>query len=149
MTRYAIPTRRASRRQGTVLVCVLGCIATILVVGALTAQFALRSRLAARTQRSWLQVQFLAEAGTLRAIEKLSSNIDYTGETWAPGFVGTSQFEATEILITVQQSKDASQSFDIQIVAKLFNLNSPERALQSTQSLQINQNQLSDEETKS
>ena len=145
--------RRLSTRRGAVLICVLGCIATILVVGAMAAQFALRARIEARTQRSWLQAQLLAEAGVTRAVHQLKSNSDYKGEAWTPDFQGTSQFESASIAIEVQsepdgeQSPETSQKFKIQVVAKIFNKNVPERAVQSTLSLQINQNQFSKKET--
>jgi hypothetical protein len=119
----------------------------------MAAQFALRARIEARTQRSWLQAQLLAEAGVTRAVQQLKSNSDYTGEAWTPDFQGTSQFESASIAIEVrselagEQNPDTYQKFDIQVVAKIFNKNVPERAVQSTLSLQINQNQLSKKET--
>ena len=153
ITSSRLSKRRLSTRRGAVLICVLGCIATILVVGAMAAQFALRARIEARTQRSWLQAQLLAEAGVTRAVQQLKSNSDYTGEAWTPDFQGTSQFESASIAIEVrselagEQNPDTYQKFDIQVVAKIFNKNVPERAVQSTLSLQINQNQLSKKET--
>ena len=148
-----LTARRLSTRRGAVLICVLGCIATILVVGAMAAQFALRARIEARTQRSWLQAQLFAEAGVIRAVDQLRSNSEYKGEAWTPDFQGTSQFESASIAIEVrsepdgEQSLETNQKFDIQVVAKIFNKNVPERAVQSTLSLQINQNQLSKKET--
>jgi Tfp pilus assembly protein PilX len=69
-------------RNGTVLVCVLVCVAvaSALVVGA--TRSALRTHRQLRVQRQLRQTELLAEAAVERAIRQLGHNVQYRGETW-------------------------------------------------------------------
>lgn len=116
-TRPNYSSVRRPEHHGTVLICVLACLAIVTATVAMTAQSALRIRNEARTQRQLLQTQFLCEAGMLRAKQKLQELPSYSGEEWSPNLSPTS-FERAFITIQVEPT-DLDSTRLVKVVAKL------------------------------
>lgn len=121
---------RPVKHHGTVLVCVLACLAIVTATIAMTAQSALRIRNEARTQRQLLQTQFLCDAGMLRAKQQLQAVPSYSGEEWSPNLSPTS-FEKVFITIQVEPS-DLDSTRMVKVVAKLAENESSVRFIQQS-----------------
>jgi len=96
VTRQPGPTRR----QASIVVCVLACmlVATALVVSATKA--ALQTRREVRTQHQLRQVELVLEAGIQRAARQLQDNTDYRGEIWKPSPAATSDLAQVKIEVS-------------------------------------------------
>jgi hypothetical protein len=129
-TRPNYGSARRAEHHGTVLICVLACLAIVTATVAMTAQSALRIRNEARTQRQLLQTQFLCEAGMLRAKQKLQELPSYSGEEWSPDLSPTS-FEVVFITIQVEAT-DLDSTRLVKVVAKLAEKASSARLIQQS-----------------
>lgn len=121
---------RRVEHHGTVLICVLACLAIVTATIAMTAQSALRIRNEARTQRQLLQTQFLCEAGMLRAKQQLQELPSYSGEEWNP-HLSPKSFEKVFITIQVEPT-DLDSTRMVKVVAKLAENESSVRFIQQS-----------------
>lgn len=96
-----------SPRSGTLIVCVLACLAIGAALGALTIQAALQGRREARLQRQLRQTELLCEAGVLRAMQQAASSDNYEGEQWRPELNTEPYFDA-QVDITVSRQDDST-----------------------------------------
>ncbi len=107
-------------RDGTVLVCVLICmaVASALVVGA--TRSALRSQRQLRVQRQLRQTELLAEAAIERAVRQLGHNVHYRGETWELSAHALPNDEAASARIAVTPLPKVSPTeYQIVVTARL------------------------------
>lgn len=121
------PLARAPRtqgRQGSVLVCMLACLAVVVGILSATLHTALQTRRAMRTQHHLRQTELLLTAGVKRAVRKLSNSENYDGETWRvdhetfPGVAGA------EVEITIDPDREDTAAevpqTNVVVTAKLF-----------------------------
>jgi hypothetical protein len=74
--------REHRQRGGTILICVLTCLLIVSALAVAMVKSALTARKAVRSELQHAQAQFLLEAGIQRAVDKLSLDSEYQGETW-------------------------------------------------------------------
>ena len=125
----------STARKGTILICVLACLAVISAAITMTAQSALRSRNEVRSQRQLLQTQFLCEAGVLRAKQQLQKLSSYSGEEWSPS-ISPSFNERAIISIQIETIADASIRL-VKVVAKLADTTSSVHLIQQSHQFKI------------
>jgi type II secretory pathway component PulK len=82
---------RSSR--GLTVVAVLVCLIIITLVSGSVLKIGLAQRELARAHERRLQAEWLAESGVQRALARLSTDRDYTGETWSFGAQDLGQSE--------------------------------------------------------
>jgi type II secretory pathway component PulK len=136
---------RYRSRNGTVLVCVLACLAVVTASIAVSVQHALQNRSTVRIHRQWLQTQFLCEAGVLRAKQKLLLKPSYAGESWKPKLTSSS-VENTTVEIQVEFTDDSARL--IKVIARLSDSSSPARSVQISRQFNAHVNQSSSQESK-
>ena len=114
---------RESRRQGTVLICVMACmlIASALVASSL--QVSLLARRETRRELQMIQTEWLLDAAVQRARDQLRESPDYVGETWRPR-VEELCFDVVEATISVS-APDSESMRRIEVVARLGVINQP------------------------
>lgn len=104
-------------RSGTIIVCVLTCLAICTALGALSIQSALQGRREVRLQRQLRQTELLCEAGVLRAMQQAACSDDYRVEQWRPELNNEPYFDAqVDIKVSTQ---DDSTTRAITVVARL------------------------------
>jgi type II secretory pathway pseudopilin PulG len=130
--------QRANRKAaGTVLICVMVCLGIVTALIATSTQFALRSRRETRVQRQLLQVDFLCEAGYLRAKSQLSQSPEYRGETWRPQVP-----ELGDVMIEIDIAIRPSDNGDAEVVevsASLSETANPTQSVRKSHPFEINQ----------
>ncbi|MEQ1829132.1 MAG: hypothetical protein ABL921_24425 [Pirellula sp.] len=128
----------ANGRQGTVLVCVLACLCTVTVVMIATVQSSLRNRQDVRTYRRMQQIEFMCEAGALRARDNLARQSSYSGEAWTPALKTMSNEQATiEIKCTPNEDNSTQQCI---VTARLTESGTLTNPIQRTRYFTIQQN---------
>jgi hypothetical protein len=121
-------TKGASRRRGTIVICVLACLIVATALVASSTQAALRSRKSVRLQQQLRQTELLCQAGVLRAAQQLKKSDSYTGEQWRPRLgleppshaVGSAPRggEAVEAVVDIRvTAADDPQRRDVEVVA--------------------------------
>ena len=99
------PTRRpARRRSGSLLFCVLACLASVAALVGLLARDATAMRREAKLRFQRMQTERLLDAGILRAAIRLRDDPDYAGETWQPELTptpGAADFRAANVSIDI------------------------------------------------
>ncbi len=73
-----------SRRAGFVVVVVLVCLTVVTLLLASVLQSSMAWRRQVRKEATHTQVAWLAESGMARALMKMESDEEYTGEVWKP-----------------------------------------------------------------
>jgi type II secretory pathway component PulK len=74
--------QRRRRQSGLILICVLACLAIVMGIAASMLKTALAARRAARQELQLSQTEFLLAAGVQLAVQQLTEDEDYSGETW-------------------------------------------------------------------
>jgi hypothetical protein len=103
-------------RRAAILVAVL---LTMLVVTSMVGTavvMSLRSQRECRVERQLIQIQFLCEAGALRASEKLSMEPAFSGEHWQPDLADGSEAIAEVVTKIV---REPNQPLRIEVLASL------------------------------
>ena len=103
-------------RKAAILVAVL---VTMLVVSSMvgtTMVRSLRSQRECRVERQMMQIQFLCEAGAMRAWEKLLADPTFVGDRWLPE-LGDSSDAIAEITTKIVREPD--QPTTIEVMASL------------------------------
>ena len=109
--------RQQHRHHGTILICVLTCLLIVTGLAVAMVKSALNARKAVRAELQQAQVQFLLEAGIQRAVNKLSNDAEYLGETWElPADVFTSDAPG-RVEIAVKRSGDSPPA--VSVIAQL------------------------------
>lgn len=137
---------RDTSRRGTVLVCVLACLGIVTAVVATATQFALRGRAEMRVQRQRIQVDYLCEAGILRAKKQLEGSADYVGEQWCPN-MPESIVDRASIDIRVQKGSDMS-TYVVDITARLSDRSAESLGVQKSHRIVFKNNSYKNEEPK-
>jgi hypothetical protein len=132
MMRFA----NVQQRQGTVIVCVLACLAIAAALSALMIQSALQGRREARLQCQLRQTELLCEAGVLRAVQQLKNSEGYEGEEWEPELNLPAYFDA-HVHISVSQSNDTAPH-EIAVVARLDSSNDNDGPMQRSHNFTYN-----------
>lgn len=71
-----------SRRGAAALVCTMTAAVVFLAIAGVAVRSSLRARQERKLEKDLLQLEFLCDAGVLRAEEQLAKSPEYTGETW-------------------------------------------------------------------
>lgn len=115
---------RTQGRQGSVLVCMLACLAVVVGILSATLHTALQSRRAMRTQHHLRQTELLLTAGVKRAMRKLSVSQDYRGETWRLDHETFRGVAGAEVEITIDPDREDAAAevpqTNVVVTAKLF-----------------------------
>jgi len=111
------PTRAGAARRGTVLVAALVCLLIVMALLGSMLQGSLRARRQMHVQRDLRQCELLLQAGALRAAQRLATQAEYRGETWA---VPAEQIVgAGEGQVTIAATRDADdQPWQLSVVAE-------------------------------
>ena len=107
--------KRKPRRAAILVVVLLTMLVVTSIVGT-TMLLSLRIQRECRVERQMMQIQFLCEAGALRASEKLAMDPAFAGDRWLPD-LGDGSETTTEIVTKVVREPD--QSMTIEVVASL------------------------------
>jgi hypothetical protein len=107
------------RRQASILICVLVCLAVATALVVQTTHSALRARRDMRTERQLRQTELLLEAGVQRAAQRLAANVEYSGETWILSPESIPGSSLARIEITVPSLDDGDWPRRVQVVAQL------------------------------
>jgi len=142
----------ASRtRSGAVLLVALAAIVVVTAIAGFAAATALRIRQSRKTERDLIQVEFLCDAGILRAREQLAKDSNYLGEEWSlgPAPSGDAQWSVTITLIPgtappaprAIAPADPSTERVIQVRARMEGRPHAPKSIQRTHSVSIPSNQ--------
>lgn len=71
-----------SRRGAAALVCAMTAAVVFLAIAGVAVRSSLRARQERKLEKDRLQLEFLCDAGVLRAEEQLAKSPEYAGETW-------------------------------------------------------------------
>ncbi len=101
------PNRPPNRRQrrGTLVVCVLGCMAVVAGLLAFLAKDALQARRETKLRFQMQQTERLLDAGILRASRQLEKDPSFEGETWEPKLSLHGQTIPTTVTISAVEDK--------------------------------------------
>ena len=111
-----ITTRR--RNTGSILICVLACLAIVTALAGSMLKTALQARKAMRQELQLRQAEFLLEAGVQRAVKQLNDDSTYTGESWKlPRDILPSQTPAVVEIKVIPPTDDAATR--VAVVAQL------------------------------
>jgi type II secretory pathway component PulK len=99
-------TRNHRPQSGTILICVLTCLLIVSGLAVAMVKSALTARKAVRTELKQAQTQFVLEAGIQRAVDKLSRDPDYQGETWDLPAEALNDVAPASVEITVKTPAD-------------------------------------------
>lgn len=98
-------------RRGAILIAAIAAFAVFSMVAAVAVGFALRAHRACKTERDLLQLEFLCEAGLMRAVQKLSEDGGYIGEDWLELPSGNSgKMMRVTIRVSESSSTDATEN---------------------------------------
>ena len=107
---------RRNPRSAAILVTVLLTMLVVTSIVGTTMLLSLRSQRECRVERQMMQVQFLCEAGAIRATEKLAMEPDFSGDSWLPE-LGDGSDAIAEIVTRIV--RDPDQPLMIEVVASL------------------------------
>jgi hypothetical protein len=109
---------RSTRRQGTLVVCVLVCLLVASTIATAMTQSALRARREIRLGHQMRQTELLLDAGILRAARKIQVSEHYEGEAWRPT-TAISRFEGALVEISVQADEQQAGWLRVNVTASL------------------------------
>lgn len=117
------------KRAGSILICVLVCLAIVTALAGSMLKTALQARKAIRQELQLSQAEFLLEAGVQRAIEQINDDSTYTGERWelSKDAIPGQESALVEIKVTPATDDDATR---IEVVTQL-SANSPQTVRRS------------------
>jgi type II secretory pathway component PulK len=107
--------RRSSRRGAALLISLFTLMVVMLLTGAVL-QSLLAARRQARRSESELQAQWLAEAAVSRAIARLATQPDYSGESWRVTIAQSSDVESIG-MAEIRIEKDSTNRKRIIVVS--------------------------------
>ena len=108
--------RQRKPHKGAILVAVLVTMLVVTSMVGTTMVLSLRSQRECRVERQMMQVQFLCEAGAMRAFEKMVADPTFVGERWLPE-LGDGSDAIPEIITRIVREPD--QPPTIEVVASL------------------------------
>ena len=97
---------KSKTRRAAILVAVLVTMLVVTSIVGTAMMLSIRSQREGRSERQIMQVQFLCEAGALRATEKLLMDPTFAGDRWRPE-------------IETKVIRDSTQSLIIEVIASL------------------------------
>jgi Tfp pilus assembly protein PilX len=109
---------RKDRQRGTILICVLTCLLIVTGLAVAMVKSALNARKAVRSELQQAQAQFLLEAGIQRAVDRLSRDANYQGETWELPAASLNDSAPAIVIITVTASADDSPAI-VSVISQL------------------------------
>ena len=92
---------RPQKRQASILVCVLACMAVATALVVATTRSALQSRREVRKQLDLRQIEFVLGAGIQRAVGQLAADAQYGGETWTLSKSAVGDLDSAQVEIEV------------------------------------------------
>ena len=108
--------RQRKPHKGAILVAVLVTMLVVTSMVGTTMVLSLRSQRECRVERQRMQVQFLCEAGAMRAFEKMVADPTFVGDRWLPE-LGDGSDAIPEIITRIVHEPD--QPPTIEVVASL------------------------------
>lgn len=121
-TDFDVPTSGRLRRRGAVaLVCAMTAAVVFLGISGVAVRTSLRARQERKTERDLQQLEFLCDAGILRAKEQLKLNPEYKGETWLDqeALYGNGHWRITIVVGPQSESEDSSLEKSVQVTAQI------------------------------
>lgn len=106
------------KRPGSILICVLVCLAIVTALAASMLKTALDARKVVRQELQLSQTEFLLEAGVQRAVKQWNDDPAYTGETWQLPSAAIPGIETALVEIQVSPAAE-DQPTRVKIVAQL------------------------------
>ncbi len=106
------------KRSGSILICVLVCLAIVTSIAASMLKTALDARKAVRQELQLSQTEFLLEAGIQRAVQQWNDDPEYSGETWQLKSSAIPGIESALVEIQVSPAAE-DQPTRIKIVAQI------------------------------
>lgn len=103
-------------RKAAILVAVLVTMLVVTSMVGTTMVLSLRSQRECRVERQRMQIQFLCEAGAMRALEKLLADPTFVGDRWLPE-LGDGSEAIAEIITKILREPD--QPPTIEVIASL------------------------------
>jgi hypothetical protein len=107
---------KSKTRRAAILVAVLVTMLVVTSIVGTAMMLSIRSQREGRSERQMMQVQFLCEAGALRATEKLLMDPTFAGDRWRPELGDGSEAIAE---IETKVIRDSTQSLIIEVIASL------------------------------
>jgi hypothetical protein len=152
MTTTPTVRQRGSRtRSGAVLLVAIAALVVVTAIAGVAASTALRLRQSCKTERDLIQVEFLCDAGILRARQQLAKDRNYDGEEWTlgPAPSGESQWSVTISLVpgTASSAPGANALTEphtervIQVRARIEGRTHAPKSIQRTYTVSIPSNQ--------
>ena len=103
-------------RKGAILVAVLVTMLVVTSIVGTTMVVSLRCQRECRAERQMAQIQFLCEAGAIRASERLQLDPDFAGDSWLPD-LGDGSEAMAEVVTKISSQPD--QRPTIEVIASL------------------------------
>ena len=107
---------RRNPRRAAILVTVLLTMLVVTSIVGTTMVLSLRSQRECRVERQMIQIQFLCEAGAIRASGKLAADPAFAGDRWLPE-LGDGSDPIAEVVTRIV--RDPDQPLMIEVVASL------------------------------
>ncbi len=126
--------RKPHYRQGAILLVALAAMVIVTAIAAAATSATLRTRQSRKTERDRIQLNFLCDAGVMRARDQWSLSEDYRGETWidTPSPIGQDRWKVT---ITLESKRDGI--IQVVVQARIENRMHVPYELQETRNLML------------
>lgn len=99
-------------RKGTILVAVLVTMLVVTSIVGTTLVVSLRSQRECRVERQMAQIQFLCEAGAIRASQRLLLEPDFSGDRWLPD-LGDGSEAIAEVVTKIHSELDQQPTIEV------------------------------------
>lgn len=110
-------TTTTKRRRGAVLLIALIAILLASTIGVTIARTALIHRRQIEREETRMQADWLAEAGLNRAVARLNSDANYTGETWTVAAGDLGGEKNGTVVVTVGPAEDRKDLKSVRVEA--------------------------------
>lgn len=128
------------RRRGAVaLVCAMTAAVVFLGVSGVAVRTSLRARQERKTERDLQQLEFLCDAGVLRAKEQLKQNPEYKGETWLDqdALYGNGRWRIEIVVGTKPASEGSPANKSVQVTAQINDRTYSPSTIQSSRTITL------------
>lgn len=132
-------TGRLRRRGAVALVCAMTAAVVFLGISGVAVRTSLRARQERKTERDLQQLEFLCDAGVLRAKEQLKLNPEYKGETWldqdAP--YGNGHWKIEIVVGAKSESEGSPSNKSVQVTAQINERHYSPSSVTSTRTINL------------
>jgi|JI9StandDraft_2_1071091.scaffolds.fasta_scaffold06059_2 hypothetical protein len=128
--------RLMSRRGAASLICTMTAAVVFLGIAGVAVRSSLRARQERKVERDLLQLEFLCDAGVMRAQEQIAKSADYVGETWldSDSLHSHGHWKVRITLADVPLSTENNTERTLTVIAEISDRhNSPETITRSRQ----------------